>query len=58
MEKLVSYFSAKGISSNDVGQIIDAFTFKKMAKGDLFAEEGKASKYLAFITKGIFQYFI
>ena len=28
-----------------------------MAKGELFAEEGKTSKYLAFITKGFFQYF-
>jgi CTP:phosphocholine cytidylyltransferase-like protein len=57
LEKLISYFSAKGVSFNDIPQIIDAFTFKKMAKGDLFAEEGKTSKYLAFITKGLFQYF-
>ena len=57
MEKLISYFSAKGISSSDIPEIIDAFTFKKMAKGDLFAEEGKTSKHLAFITKGLFQYF-
>jgi len=57
LEKLLSYFLAKGVSSNDIRQIIDAFTFKKMAKGDLFAEEGKTSKYLAFITNGLFQYF-
>jgi CRP-like cAMP-binding protein len=57
LEKLISYFSAKGISSNDISQIINAFTFKKLSKGDFFAEEGKTSQYLAFITKGLFQYF-
>lgn len=37
--------------------IADAFQFRKMDKGDYFAEEGKTCKYLAFITKGLFQYF-
>jgi len=57
LEKLISYFSAKGVSSSDITQITNAFTFKKMAKGNFFVEEGKTSKYLAFISKGLFQYF-
>lgn len=28
-----------------------------MDRGDFFVEEGKTSKYLAFISKGMFQYF-
>jgi CRP-like cAMP-binding protein len=38
-------------------QIANGFNWKKYAKGEYFAEEGKTSKYLAFITKGLFQYF-
>lgn len=57
MEKLLSYFLAKGIPSNEASKITGAFTFKKITKGGYFAEEGKTSKHLAFISKGLFQYF-
>jgi CRP/FNR family transcriptional regulator, anaerobic regulatory protein len=57
VDKLLSYFSGKGIAAHDIAAITEAFTLKKIAKGDYFAEEGKTSKHLAFITKGLFQYF-
>lgn len=57
MEQLLSYFSGKGIPVTELAKITASFKFKKIPKGGYFAEEGKTSKYLAFITKGLFQYF-
>ena len=57
MEQLLAHFLGKGIPESELLQITAAFKFKKISKGDYFAEEGKTSKYLAFITKGLFQYF-
>ena len=57
MEQLLSHFSGKGIPESELLQITATFKCKKISKGDFFAEEGKTSKYLAFITKGLFQYF-
>ncbi len=41
----------------EMEQITTGFQLKKIAKGDYFVQEGKTSKYMAFITKGLFQYF-
>lgn len=57
MEQLYSYFLMKGISAEEIAVITACFKFKKIAKGDFFVQEGKTSKYMAFITKGLFQYF-
>jgi CRP-like cAMP-binding protein len=57
LEQLLSHLIGKGIPAAEVAKITEAFTFKKIAKGEYFTEEGKTSKYLAFITKGLFQYF-
>jgi CRP/FNR family transcriptional regulator, anaerobic regulatory protein len=57
LEKLLSHFLGNGIPVNEISPIAEAFKFKKLAKGEYFTEEGKTSKYLAFITKGMFQYF-
>lgn len=57
MENLLLNFSAKGFSVNEVSQIAEAFKTKKISKGNYFVEEGKTSKHLAFINKGLFQYF-
>ncbi len=57
MEQLLSHFSGKGIPAAEAAEIADAFKLKTISKGDYFSEEGKTSKYLAFITKGLFQYF-
>ena len=57
MEQLLSHFLGKGIPPSEATQIAEAFKFKKIGKGDYFVEEGKTSKYLAFITKGLFQYY-
>ncbi len=57
MEKLFSHFIAQGVPASEVAQITEAFKIKKIPKGEFFVEEGKTSKYLAFISKGLFQYF-
>lgn len=57
MEKLLSLFSGKGYPVVEISQIAEAFKCKEIKKGDYFVEEGKTSKYLAFINKGLFQYF-
>ncbi|MFT3910136.1 MAG: Crp/Fnr family transcriptional regulator [Ferruginibacter sp.] len=57
MEKLLSNFIGKGFPEKEISQIVEAFKVKKIAKGNYFVEEGKTSKHLAFINKGLFQYF-
>lgn len=57
MQQLLSYFLAKGVPESELLQITGAFKFKKISKGDYFVQEGKTSRYLAFITKGLFQYY-
>ncbi|MEI9810151.1 MAG: hypothetical protein WDO16_21050 [Bacteroidota bacterium] len=57
MEKLLSNFLVRDASPDEISQIAESFKFKKIAKGHYFVEEGKTSKYLAFISKGLFQYF-
>lgn len=57
MEQLLSHLLGKGIPESELLKISAAFKCKKISKGDFFAEEGKTSKYLAFITKGLFQYY-
>jgi CRP-like cAMP-binding protein len=57
LEKLLSNFSGNGFSQKEISQIAEAFKLKKIPKGNYFVEEGKTSKHLAFISKGLFQYF-
>jgi CRP-like cAMP-binding protein len=57
LEQLLSHLLTNGIPAAEVQRITHAFKFKKVDKGEYFVEEGKTSKYLAFITKGLFQYF-
>jgi CRP/FNR family transcriptional regulator, anaerobic regulatory protein len=57
LEQLLSHFLGNGVPASEISPIADAFKFKQIAKGGYFAQEGKTSKYLAFITKGLFQYF-
>lgn len=57
MEQLLSHFLGNGVPASEILPIAEAFKFKKIPKGNFFVTEGKTSKYLAFITKGLFQYF-
>ena len=57
MDPLAAHFLQQGIPEAELSEIVSAFQFKKIKKGSYFAEEGKTSKHLAFITKGLFQYF-
>lgn len=58
MEKLELYFKSHGFSKTDLNTITEAFELKQWRKGDYFVEEGKTSKFLGFIDKGFFQYYI
>jgi CRP-like cAMP-binding protein len=57
LELLLTHFTDNGIPVSELESITAAFKQKKIPKGGYFVEEGKTSKYLAFITKGLFQYF-
>ena len=57
MNPLAAHFLQQGIPEAELSEIVSAFQFKQIKKGNYFAEEGKPSKHLAFITKGLFQYF-
>lgn len=58
MDLLKSFFLRGGFTDIEVEQIATAFVFKNLNKGDYFVEEGKTSKYLGFIEKGFFQYYV
>jgi len=57
MENLLAHFLSQGVPVGEVNEIMEAFKFKKLGKGDYFVEEGKTSKQIAFVSKGMFQYF-
>lgn len=56
METLAAYFAHHGFAGDSLRQLTDAFSPKKLAKGDLFAEEGRTSRYLGFVETGLLQY--
>src|SRR5687767_3549922 len=58
MEFLKSYFLAQGLNESEAREVSMRFALKRFAKGALFVEEGKTSKYVGFIEKGFLQYFI
>ena len=58
MQQLKKQFEALGFSGTELDQILRTFTLKEYAKNDFFAEEGKVSKTLGFIEKGMFQYYV
>lgn len=57
MEGLITYFKAKGIAGAELERITGAFHIKSIPKGEYFVQEGNTSKFLAFITKGLFRYY-
>ena len=58
MEKLRSYFETNGFSGADLDKVMSAFSLKQYEKNDFFVECGKTSRYLGFIEKGLFQYYV
>jgi hypothetical protein len=58
LEKLTSHFLAKGVSSNDIPQIVDAFTFKKMAKENSLQKKEKQANTWHLLPKDSFNIFI
>ncbi|HEX8677448.1 MAG TPA: Crp/Fnr family transcriptional regulator [Segetibacter sp.] len=58
MDLLKSFFQQAGFTDKEARQIADTFTQKNLNKGDYFVEEGQTSKFLGFIEKGFFQYYV
>lgn len=58
MQKLKSYFQAIGFTGDTLETIVNAFEVLTVKKNDLFVEEGKVSRYIAFVESGMFQYFV
>ena len=58
MERIKTYFETIGFSGEHLDKITNAFFLKQYAKNDFFVECGKTSKYLGFIEKGTFQYYV
>ena len=54
---LKNFFLQNGLNEPEAETISSLFKKKVILKNDFFIEEGMVSKYLAFITKGLFQYF-
>jgi CRP/FNR family transcriptional regulator, anaerobic regulatory protein len=52
-----AYFQNLGFSAEDAGTITAKFARQELEKNDLFVKEGKTSKQIAFLEKGLLQYF-
>lgn len=57
MENLIAYFAPYGFSQTELATIAGSFEKKEFSKGYYFVQEGKTSRHLGFIEKGVFQYF-
>jgi len=52
-----AYFQNLGFSAEDAGTIASKFVRQELEKNDLFVKEGKTSRQIAFLEKGLLQYF-
>ncbi len=57
MTDLTAYFLQSGFTTQEAAAVAALFRPKTMGKGDHFLEEGKTARYLAFIHKGLFQFY-
>jgi len=57
LEQLLNHFLHSGIAKEEAAEIISLFKLRKIPREHFFVEEGKTSKYLAYVSKGLFQYF-
>jgi CRP-like cAMP-binding protein len=58
MQQLKKNLESFGFSGADLEKILAAFSVKNYAKNEFFVEYGKASKYLGFVERGMFQYYV
>lgn len=58
IQKLKSYFQSIGFTGDSLETIVNAFEVQAVKKNDLFVEEGKISRYIAFVERGMYQYFV
>ncbi|MGB4773298.1 MAG: Crp/Fnr family transcriptional regulator [Chitinophagaceae bacterium] len=52
-----AYFQNLGFSAEEAGTIASKFVRQELEKNDLFVKEGKTSKQIAFLEKGLLQYY-
>lgn len=52
-----AYFEKLGFSASDAGTIAANFVRQELPKHELFVKEGKTSRQIAFLEKGLLQYF-
>jgi CRP/FNR family transcriptional regulator, anaerobic regulatory protein len=52
-----AYFQNLGFSAEDASAIASKFVRRELDKNSLFVKEGKTSKQIAFLEKGLLQYF-
>ncbi len=57
MTNLITYFLESGFDRYEAEEIAASFRRKTFAKGDYFIEEGQTARYLAFIARGLFQFY-
>ncbi len=57
MKNLIAYFQQSGFTSGEAQGVADLFKTKTFAKGEHFLEEGKTARHLAFISRGLFQFY-
>ena len=58
IQKLKSYFQSIGFTGDSLETIVNAFEAQAVKENDLFVEEGKISRYIAFVERGMYQYFV
>lgn len=58
MEALRAFFADAGFNEAELNQVVMVFTAKTYSKRTYFIEEGHPAQRLAFIERGVFQYFV
>jgi CRP-like cAMP-binding protein len=58
MENVKAYFETIGFNGESLDKILTAFTYHEFKKNDFVVEVGKTSKYIGFVERGMFQYYV
>ncbi len=58
MEKITKHFESMGFGGGDLEKILDAFVSIEFKKNEFVVEEGKVAKYIGFVERGMFQYYV
>jgi CRP/FNR family transcriptional regulator, anaerobic regulatory protein len=58
METLTGYFISQGFTDTEARTIAGTFVPRSLKRGELFVEEGKTARHMAFVETGFLQYYI